>query len=435
MTNPHRSTVEPLAIEGGTPLRTEPMPSWPQIPAEGVAAVARVLESGDINYWTGTECRAFETEFAEWTGAPFALAVANGTVALEIALRAVGVGPGDEVIVPSRTFIATAGAVVAVGAVPVIADIDPSTNNLTALSVARVLTPRTRAVIPVHLGGYPADVAAIRELTDQLDIAIVEDCAQAHGARAGGQHVGLAGHAGCFSFCQDKILPLGEGGMIIFSDEALYRRAWSYRDHGRDFELMHGTDRLQQSGPFRWLTTSFGTNARLGEMEGALGRVLLRHLDAYHVRRTENAVRLAAGLASIPGVDALPTPATTPATALTAPGGVEHADQPVSAEHAYYRLYALVDERALAPGWSRDRILDAISAEGVPVQYGSCALIGNESAFEALGISPAASLDGALEAHARSVAFFVHPTLTPADIDDTIAAVAKVMAPATGGEQ
>ena len=429
MTDPYSSVVGPLALEGGTPLRTEPVPTWPSIPAEGIAAVSRVLESGDINYWTGTECREFEREFAQWTGAPYALAVANGTLALEIALRATGVRGGDEVVVPSRTFIATAGAVVALGAVPVIADIDPATNNVTPLTVARVLTPRTRAVIPVHLGGHPADVAAIRALTDQMGIAVVEDCAQAHGARVGGQHVGLAGHAGCFSFCQDKILPLGEGGMITFTDEALYQAAWSYRDHGRDYQLMHATARLQHSGPFRWMTTRFGTNARLGEMEGALGRVLLRHLEQYHAARTENAHRLAAGLADIPGIDVLPEPSVAVGAAV---GAHTAYSQPTHAEHAYYRLYGLVDEGALADGWSRDRILDAINAEGIPVQYGSCALIGNELAFEAYGFPQPVALDGAREAHARSVAFFVHPTLTAEDIDDTIAAVAKVMAHAVG---
>lgn len=419
-----------LAIDGGTPVRTAPFPAWPHVPEAGRRAVARVLESGHINYWTGTECRAFESEYAAHLGVPHALAVANGTLALEIALRALGVGMGDEVIVPSRTFIATAASVVAVGATPVVADIDPETNALTPLTIAQALTPRTRAVIVVHLGGYPADMAGILELTAQLGLKVVEDCAQAHGATIAGQPVGTFADAGCFSFCQDKILPLGEGGLIAFRDRELFERAWSYRDHGRDYELVNGTGAASAAAPasdaapasaaapgaqtpsFRWLTTTFGTNARLGEMEGALGRATLALLPEYVAARRANAAALADALAPVRGLRVL-TPAAGSAVAPS-----------------YYRLYALLDPAVLAAGWSRDRVLAAISAEGVPVQYGSCALIGSEVAFSTIDLSraPKVSLAGATLAHERSMAFFVHPTATVADMADIARAVIKVMA-------
>lgn len=411
--------VSPLAVAGGKQVRTKPFPSWPVVPAESSQAVAAVLESGKINYWTGQETREFEREYAAYLGVERTLAVANGTVAIEIALRAFGVGPGDEVIVPSRTFIATAGAVVAVGATPVVADIDPHTNCMTALSVAQVLSPRTKAVIPVHLGGYPADVAGIKALAEQVGAVVIEDCAQAHGASVGGSPVGTLGDAGCFSFCQDKIVPLGEGGLICFADPAAHERAWALRDHGRDYTLANEAQVGESSSRFRWLTTTFGTNARMPEVVGAMGRVALRHLPEYHAARVRNATRLATALEALPGI--------TPLVPFKGSDVV----------HGFYRLYALIDTDRLAAGWTRDRIIDAINAEGVPAQYGSCAIISNEVAFDTIDLSraPRAELDGAEFAHERSLAFFVHPTMTAGDVDDVAAATYKVLSHAIVGGQ
>lgn len=412
--------VQPeLAIDGGTPMRRSPMPSWPVIPDEAIPAVGNVLASGKINYWTGTETRDFEYEYATYLGVDRTLAVANGTVAIEVALRTFGVGPGDEVIVPSRTFIATAGAVVAVGATPVVADIDPLTNGLTAETVALALSPRTKAVIPVHLGGYPTDIEPIANLAHQVGAVVIEDCAQAHGATIGGRPVGTIADAGCFSFCQDKILPLGEGGLICFANPAAYERAWALRDHGRDYHLAHQVRVGESSSQFRWLTTEFGTNARMPEVVGALGRVMLAHLPEYHAQRTRNATRLATALSALPGI----TPLVPPAGSTLA--------------HGYYRLYALIDTDRLAQGWTRDRVIDAINVEGVSAQYGSCALIGNETAFETIDLSaaPKPGLVGAERAHAQSIAFFVHPNLSEADIDDVAAATYKVLRHAIVGAE
>lgn len=370
-------------------------PTWPHIPEEGIQAVSRVLSSNKINYWTGEQCRLFEQEFAQYSDTKYALAVANGTVAIEIALRAYGIGAGDEVIVPSRTFIATAGAVVAVGATPVVCDIDPQTNCMTALDVARVLTPRTKAVIPVHLGGYPAPIPEIVALASQVGAVVIEDCAQAHGTKLEGKPVGGLAHAGCFSFCQDKIIPLGEGGMITLNDREAYERAWAYRDHGRSWAKAHNATVGAASGQFQWLNDSFGTNGRLGEMEGALGRVLLGKLPEYHRQRTENAETLAHALEAIEGI----TPVALPVERKQA-GDV----------HAYYRLYALLDIDSFVPGWTQQRVIDEIIAQGVPVQYGSCAIILNEVAFERFGSQ--AELPQAQFVHDRSIAFYVHPTLT-----------------------
>lgn len=386
-------------------------PGWPVIPAEGIEAVSRVLSSGKINYWTGNECKSFEHAYAAYVGVPYALAVANGTLALELALSAFGVGEGDEVIVPSRTFIATASAVVRVGAIPVIADIDPSTNNLTALSVAQVLTPRTKAIICVHLGGYPVDMDSVISLAEQVGAVVIEDCAQAHGATYKGRAIGSLGDAGCFSFCQDKILPLGEGGLITFKDEAAYKRAWAQRDHGRLYDKAHDTSVESNSAEFEYLTDQFGTNARLGEMEGALGRVMLDYLDEYHEQRTVNANHLACAFEDIRGIRAL-----VPSACETASG----------TNHAFYRLYARIDVKNLKSDWSRNRVIDEINRRGAPCQYGSSALIGKEQAFQRFVDVNRESLAGAHVADEESIVFYVHPTLNEqhmAHVADVVSAV------------
>lgn len=396
-----------LAIDGGTPVRSAPMPGWPSPTEAEIEAAAAVLRSGRINYWTGTECRAFEAEYARSLGRRHGIALANGTLALELALRAWDVGPGDEVVVPARTFIATASSVVAVGATPVVADVDTDSGNLTADTLAAVLTPRTRAVIPVHLGGWPVEMGPINALAREHGFAVIEDCAQAHGASLDGVAVGALGDVGAFSFCQDKILTLGgEGGLLALDDEERFERAWSFKDHGKSYAK--ALDPANAPGTtFKWLHDSFGSNYRLTEMQGAIGRVVLGMLPEFSARRRENALRLAEGVRDLPGLR-VPLPRD-------------------GAVHAFYRLYAYVDANAFAPGWDRDRVLRSVQGEGVPCFYGSCAEIYREQAFSAAGLGPAERLPGAATLHESSLAFQVHPTLAPSDIDDVIEALAKVM--------
>jgi len=397
-----------LAIDGGVPVRTAPMPRWPAPGDTEIEAVSNVLRSRNLNYWTGQEARSFEREYADSLERAHGIALANGTVALELALRAFGIGPGDEVVVPSRTFIATASCVVAVGAIPVIADIDRDSSDLTAQTVRAVLTDRTRAVIPVHLGGWPVDMDPVLELAALHDLIIIEDCAQAHGGAYRGRPVGALGsHAAAFSFCQEKVIPTGEGGMLVLDDAAAYERAWDYKDHGKSLRKVLHPEFSGAGTSYHWLVDSFGTNWRMDEMSAALGRVGLGQLPEWHRIRTRNAQRLAQGLADTPGLR-VPLP-------------------PSDTEHAFYRLYMYVEPGGLAEGWNRDRILKAIAAEGVPVQYGTCAEIYREAAFAAAGLGPAERLPVASEVHETSIAFFVHPTLQDTDIDDTAAAVRKVM--------
>jgi dTDP-4-amino-4,6-dideoxygalactose transaminase len=402
------SVAPTLAIEGGAPVRTGPMPPWPQPGDEEIAAATGVVRSGRLNYWVGEQGRAFEREYAESLGRRHAIAVANGTVALELALRAFGIGHGDEVVVPSRTFIATASSVVAVGATPVVADIDPESGTLTAETVNAAVTPFTRAVIPVHLGGWPAEMDPLVELARERGLRLIEDCAQAHGARYRGRPAGALGSdAATFSFCQDKIIPLGEGGMLVLDDDAAYERAWAYKDHGKSLSRLEEATRSEDGTSFKWLVDSFGTNWRLPEVSAAMGRVGLRRLPEWHAARARNALRLADGISDLPALR-VPLP-------------------PDGTEHAFYRLYAFLKPGMLRPGWDRDRVARAIVAEGVPVQYGTCAEIYRERAFVDAGLTPEERLPNAAWAHDSSLAFFVHPPLGERDIDDTAAAVRKVL--------
>ncbi len=402
-----------LSIDGGSPVRTLPLPGWPSPGDAEAAAVESVVRSGRLNYWVGDQGRDLEASYAETLGRAHAIAVANGTLALELALRAFLIGPGDDVVVPARTFIATASAVVAVGARPVIADIDPDSGNMTATTLEAALTPATRAVIPVHLGGWPVDMEPLLAIARKHRLTVIEDAAQAHGGRYQGRPVGgLGSHAAAFSFCQDKIIPAGEGGILVLDDDDAYQRAWAYKDHGKSLEKV--TAMAQAGGgstSYQWLVDGFGTNWRLSELPAALVRVGLERLDEWHGVRTRNALSLAEGLADVPGLT-IPLP-------------------PAGTEHAFYRLYGRIRLEELSSGWTRDRITSAIGAEGVPVQYGTCAEIYRERAFLTAGLGPETRLAGACAAHESSIAFFVHPTLSESDIQDTVTATRKVMEAAT----
>lgn len=393
-----------LAIDGGQPVRTEPLPGWPVFTEEEIAASREVLASGRVNYWTGEHGRAFEQEFAAAVGARYAVAVSNGTVALEIALASLDIGAGDEVVVPAATFIATAGAVVRCGATPVIADVDLRTQCLTAESVAPLLSPRTRAIVVVHLAGHPAELAELLQLAEEHDIRVVEDCAQAHGARYFDEPVGSFGDIAAWSFCQDKILTTGgEGGAITTSDLSLWRRCWEFKDHGVNVSTVHQPKR---GHGFRWVHDSFGTNARMTEVQASIGRVQLHKLSDRVRRRQANANALLGVLRELDGIR------------------VE--DPPAHVEHSYYRFYGHVRPEALRAGWDRDRVVAAINAEGIPCAHGGCTEIYREEAFQKLPGIPE-RLPVAAHLGSTSLTLPVHSNLEMSDIADVSTAVAKVM--------
>ena len=382
---------------------------WPSFTPEEVAVVAAVLGSNRVNYWTGQEGRNFEREFARWAGTEHAIALANGTVALDLALAALGVGPGDEVVVTPRTFIASVSSVVLAGATPVFADVDRNSGNITAKSISRVLTPRSKLVIPVHLAGWPCDMEAICALAKDRNLMVIEDCAQAHGAMIGDRSVGSFGDVGAWSFCQDKIITTGgEGGMVTTNDRALWKRMWSYKDHGKDWDAVY--ERKHPAG-FRWVHEHFGTNWRMLEMQAAIGRIQLGHLAAMTRLRTRNAEAIREALATHPAVR-VPVPASR-------------------MRHAYYRQYAYVDPAALAAGWDRDRIVAEVTAQGIPLFQGSCSEVYLEKAFDGTGWRPQEPLPIARELGETSLMFLVHPTLTEAEIARTCDVVGAVLKAAT----
>ena len=392
---------------------------WPCYEPDEVSAVTRVLGSGKVNYWTGEEGRKFEREFAEYHGAGYGVAVANGSLALELALYALGIGDGDEVVVTPRTFLASASSIVLRGAQPVFADVDRDSGNIAPETVRRVITQKTRAVMPVHLAGWPCDMDGFAALADEFGLYLIEDCAQAHGARIDGRPVGSFGDAAAFSFCADKIMSTGgEGGMVITSDRNLWQRMWEYKDHGKSWDAVY--NREHPPG-FRWLHESFGTNWRLSEMQSAIGRVQLGKLDKWLERRKKNAGILIEDLSGVPGLR-VPVPGE----------GIGH---------AWYKFYAYVEPERLKNGWSRDRIMAAVAEQGVPCMQGICPEVYLEKAFEERGgrgkvkgerfkgegLRPEGRLPVAKELGERSLMFVVHPTLGEREMVETVRVVREVM--------
>jgi dTDP-4-amino-4,6-dideoxygalactose transaminase len=378
---------------------------WPHFAADELQAVEAVLRSGRINYWTGTQCRQFEEEYAAYTQTAHAIALTNGTVSLELALMLLGIGPGDEVITTPRTFIASASCVVLRGGTPVFADVDRDSQNITAQTIERVLSPRTKAIIPVHLAGWPCEMNEILELARARGIAVIEDCAQAHGAEYRGRPVGGLGDFGSFSFCQDKIITTGgEGGMLVTNDAASWSRGWSFKDHGKSFDAVY---KREHAPGFRWLHESFGTNWRLTELQAAIGRLQLRKLDGWVARRSEHAARLIAALSGIPGLR-VPTP-------------------PAHSRHAYYKFYAFVESDRLRASWSRDRIVAEINAQGVACLMGSCSEVYLEKAFDSSPSRSAQRLPVARELGETSLMFLVHPTLSEQTIERTYTVACDVI--------
>ena len=378
---------------------------WPQFDEEQIAAVARVLRSGRVNTWTGGETTAFEQEFASWCGTSHAIAMANGSLALSAAYLATGLGPGDELITTPRTFIATAASAVLLGGRPVFADVDADSGAITAATIAPLITPRTKAIAVVHLAGWPADMPAICDLARSHGLAVIEDCAQAHGARIDGRSVGSFGDVAAWSFCQDKIITTaGEGGMVTTSRHDLWDRMWSFKDHGKTWAAVHAND---HPPGFRWLHQRFGSNFRLTELQSAIGRLQLQHLPEWTQTRQAHAQALIEALSQIP--------------LLRVPLPENHLT------HAWYKFHAYVIPEALASGWSRDRLLAELQAAGVAAFSGSCSEIYLEQCFQDAGFSPVERLPVARQLGETSLMFLVHPTITAAQMQRYIERTVSVL--------
>ncbi len=386
-------------------MLNSPFSPWPSFTEEEAETIKRVLLSNKVNYWTGQECREFEKDFAAWSGANYAIALGNGTLALDLALKALNIGKGDEVVVTPRTFLASVSSVVTAGATPVFSDVDLNTQNIEAADIEKVLTAKTKAVIVVHLAGMPAEMDDIMALSAKHGFYVIEDCAQAHGAKYKGKPVGSIGHVGSWSFCQDKIMSTGgEGGMVTTNDESLWKKMWSYKDHGKSWDAIYNKE--HPSG-FRWLHESFGTNWRMTEMQAAIGRIQLKHMPKWTEKRRENA-RAIDNVAKNFLI-------------------VRTVNVPDYINHAEYKHYLFVQPKNLKEGWTRDRIVDEVNSRGVPCFQGSCSEVYLEKAFDNTGWRPVQSLPNAKELGETSVMFLVHPTLTLGEINKTCEVLAEVL--------
>lgn len=378
--------------------------TWPSFTQEEGDAIKATLLSNKVNYWTGIECREFEKEFAKFSDCRYAIAVANGTVALDLALKALHIGQGDEVIVTSRTFLASVSSIVLAGATPVFADVDRESQNITDESILKVISKKTKAILCVHLAGWPCDMDSILKLSMHHNLYVIEDCAQAHGATYKGKSVGSFGDIAAWSFCQDKIMTTGgEGGMVTTNNHGYWSTMWSYKDHGKSWESVY---EKKHTGHFRWVHDYFGTNWRMMEIQAVIGRIQLKKMSEWTQKRNENANKIWEVAKKQPW--------------LRAP------NIPPDIRHAAYKCYVFIKPDQLPVEWTRDRIIDEVCNEGVPCLQGSCSEVYLEKAFETTSFCPENRLPNAKELGETSLMFLIHPTLTEDEINKTCQAIEKV---------
>ena len=379
--------------------------SWPSFSEEEANAVKTVLLSNKVNYWTGNECRKFEKEFAIWSNAKYAIALGNGTLALDNAFKALNISFGDEVIVTARTYIASVTSIVNAGAIPIFADVDLNSQNITPESIRSMITNKTKAIVCVHLAGWPCEMNEIIDIANEFNLYIIEDCSQAHGAKYKGKPVGSIGNIGCWSFCQDKIMTTGsEGGMVTTNDENLWNRMWSYKDHGKSYKAVY--EKKHPDG-FKWLNESFGTNWRMTELQGAIGRIQLKRMSNWNSNRIFNANKIWNTMKNFTG--------------LRVPNIPDYIN------HAAYKCYVFVEEKNLKKGWNRNRIMEEINKLGVPCYTGVCPEVYLEKAFDNSGFRPKERLLNAKKLGETSLIFLVHPTLNKNEIQKTCDVITSVM--------
>ncbi|HWV22972.1 MAG TPA: DegT/DnrJ/EryC1/StrS family aminotransferase [Thermomicrobiales bacterium] len=395
-------TTTRLAIEGGSPVRTTSFPAWPVFGDRERDLLNEVLESGHWGEITGDVTKTFARQFAAFQSARHAVCVPNGTLALELALETLGLGPGDEVITSAWTFIATAGAALTMGVRPIFVDIDPATNLIDPNAIERAITPKTRAIMPVHIGGQPTDLDAVMEIGVRHGIPVLEDACQAWGAAWRGTPVGAIGAMGAFSFQASKNINAGEGGAVVTNDLALFDLAWQ----------IHDTGRSPEGGTFEHEIP--GRNLRMTEWQGAILTAQLERLPEAMDRRGRSAGRLMDGLGEIPGLT--PTKIDSRVT-----------------RHAWHLFQMRYDPLAFG-GRSRAEFMSALQAEGVPCMPGYRPLPAQKAIrnaltarFGASALDRQAPIPHAEQAGEDTV--WLEQTLllgSDDDIDDALAACRKI---------
>ena len=365
--------------------------SWPFYDEEQLCRVKEILQSGRVNYWTGDQGKLFEKEFSEKFNSKYSIALANGSLALSCAYLALELQRGDEIITTSRTFIATASSAVLLGLKPVFVDVDIDSGAISVEEIEKSISKKTKAIVVVHLGGWPADMIKIKEIAKKHSLFIIEDCSQAHGAKINGRNIGTFGDIATWSFCQDKIITTGgEGGMLTTNDVDFFNRVWSFKDHGKTYN--HFQDGSKRNYLFRWVHDNFGSNFRLTEMQSSIGRIQINRLDRWVALRNRNANILISYLSQINQIR-IPIP-------------------PENLLHAYYKFYCYVDENQFLSDWNRERLIQELSIDGFPAFSGSCSEIYLEKCFKDNGFAPKISLKNAELLGKTSIMFLVHPTIT-----------------------
>lgn len=335
--------------------------NWPFFTNEMIDNVKNVLQSGKVNQWTGSKVFEFEKKFAEYFGTKYAIALSNGSVAIELCLKAIGIHPGDEIIVTPRTFIASASSVNICGGTPIFIDVDENSQNITLQNIQKAYTTKTKAVILVHLAGWPCQLSEIVDWCHEHNIYVIEDCAQSHGAKYNNKYAGTFGDINAWSFCQDKIITTGgEGGMVTTDNYQLYKIAWSYKDHGKNYDKVFLTPK-PTTPSFRWLHDSIGTNWRMTEMQASIGIDALEHLDEWVNFRRSAAAIFNSVFSELHLVR------------ITLP--------PDNIYHSYYKYYFFINPNYLKKNCTRDDIISQINNLGIPCFQGTCGEVYKEKAY------------------------------------------------------
>lgn len=390
---------------------------WPSFSKKEIDAVKKILKSNKVNYWTGDECRKFEKEFAKYFDSKYSVSLANGTVAIDLALKVLDIKAGDEVIVTSRTFIASVSSIVNAGGIPIFADVCLNSQNFRSSEISNLITQKTKAILCVHLAGWPCEMDNIMRIAKKNNLFVIEDCAQAHGAKYKGKSVGSIGHIGCWSFCQDKIMTTGgEGGMVTTNSKKLWEKMWAYKDHGKSYNAVY---KKKHPYGFRWLHESFGTNWRMTEIQATIGRIQLQKMSEWTRKRNQNQNLI---WKTCKTLDLIRSPKFNEKSwEYYNEGNV----------HAAYKCYVFINKSKMKSGWSRDKIIKEINNLGVPCFSGSCSEVYREKAFYKSNLRPKKRLKSAKDLGETSLCFLIHPTITKKEINLTCKAIIDVAKKAT----
>lgn len=365
--------------------------AWPSYSSREAQIVSDVLRSNEVNYLFGNNGKKFEDKFLKEVGVKYALALANGTLAIDIALRAMRVQPKDEVLVTSRSFIATASSISLLGAIPVWCDVDLNSQNISIDEIKKNITKKTRGIICVHFAGFPCDMIEITKFAKLNKLFVIEDCAQAHGAKIKNKSVGSFGDISTWSFCNDKIMSLGgEGGMITTNNQSLYKFCKSFNNHGKNFVKINSMSKNIRSFPY--IHDSIGSNYRLTEMQSALGLYQLQKLNNWNKLRSRNAHIFMNAIKDLP-IAKCP-------------------NIPKEIRHAWYKLYITLQPKQIKKNHNRDTILKKLNLNGVDSTFGGCGEIYREKAFVNIQQGCSTRLKNARFLESNSIMILIHPTIS-----------------------